>query len=79
MSFKSGDEVVCISPGINIGLKKDKIYTVVEATVDVQGEPCLMLLEAIPPDFYHNYLAYRFRKALPSELQKIKKEKLSMV
>jgi len=79
MSFKSGDKVVCISPGIDIGLIKDEIYTVVEATVDVQEEPCLMLLEAIPPDFYHNYLAYRFRKALPSELQKIEKENLTMV
>ena len=47
--FKAGERVVCVSPGHSIGLVKDKIYTVVENTVDVQNEAAVMLLEAIPP------------------------------
>lgn len=44
-NFLQGDKVVCVSPGRDIGLIKDNIYTVVESTVDVQNEPAVMLLE----------------------------------
>lgn len=71
-NFVMGDKVVCVSPGRDIGLIKDNIYTVVESTVDVQNEPAVMLLEVMPPEPFHNYLSYRFRKALPSEVEQIK-------
>lgn len=66
--FNSGDKVICINPGRDIGLVKDEIYTVVESTVDGQNEPAVMLYEAMPPEPFHNYLAYRFRKASDIEI-----------
>lgn len=71
-NFSQGDKVVCVSPGRDIGLIKDNIYTVVESTVDVQNEPAVMLFEVMPPEPFHNYLSYRFRKALPTDLEKVK-------
>jgi hypothetical protein len=69
-NFKAGEKVVCVSPGYGIGLLKGKIYTVVESDLDVQGEKCVMLLEAIPPEPFHNYLSYRFRKTKPEDEEK---------
>lgn len=71
-NFSQGDKVVCVSPGRDIGLIKNNIYTVVESTVDIQNEPAVMLLEVMPPEPFHNYLSYRFRKALPADLEKVK-------
>ena len=70
-NFKAGERVVCVSPGYSIGLVKDKTYTVVESTVDCDNEAAVMLLEVIPPDPFHNYLAYRFRKLKPEEAEVI--------
>lgn len=67
--FKSGDRVICINPGRDIGLVQDGIYTVVESTVDGQNEPAVMLYEVMPPEPFHNYLAFRFRKALDVEIK----------
>ena len=78
-NFKAGEQVVCVKPGHSIGLVKDKIYTIIESTVDCQNEPALMLLEAIPPEPFHNYLAYRFRKLIPSDLEELEKEIFNLI
>jgi len=74
--FVQGEEIVCVSPGRDLGLKKNKIYTVVEATSDSVGDPSVMLLEAIPPEPFHNYLAERFRKITPADMKKLEKLEL---
>jgi hypothetical protein len=70
-NFKAGEQVVCVHPGHSIGLVKDKIYTVVENAVDVQNEAAVMLLEVAPPEPYHNYLSYRFRKMNDADVEQI--------
>ena len=72
--FRTGDKVVCISPGRDLGLEKDAIYTVIEETKDSQGSSAVMLLEIEAPFPFYNFLAHRFRKALPADLKKIEKQ-----
>lgn len=75
MNFKQGDKIVCVRPGEpSLGLSKDKVYTCFNAFTSSIEENVVEVLEAMPPEPYHGYLAHRFRKALPSELQKIEKE-----
>lgn len=76
-SFKSGDKLVCIRPGeVSLGLIKNKIYTCFNTFTSKIGEDVVEVLESMPPDPYHNYLSYRFRKALPSEVEQIKETEI---
>ena len=71
--FKPGDKVVCIRPGDPTnGLKKDKIYTVFNTMQDASGADAIEVLEAMPPEPLHGYLAFRFRKAVDTDLPKVK-------
>lgn len=74
--FVQGEKIVCVSPGRDLNLVKDEIYTVVEATSDVVGDPSVMLLEVMPPEPFHNYLANRFRKVTPADMKKLEKVEL---
>lgn len=79
-NFKPNDKLVCVRPGeSSLGLVKDKIYTCFNAFISPLEEDVVEVLEAMPPSPYHGYLAHRFRKALPSELQKIEKEETAWV
>lgn len=72
-NFKSGDKLICVRPGeASLGLVKDKIYTCFNTFISKIGESVVEVLESMPPDPYHGYLSYRFRKALPSEVEQIK-------
>jgi len=78
-NLKSGDKVVCIKPGDpKNGLIKGKIYTVFNCFTSKLGESVIEVLESMPPEPYHGYLSWRFRKAVDSDLPKIKNE-LEMV
>lgn len=72
-NFKSGDKLICVRPGeASLGLVKDKIYTCFNTFTSKIGEDVVEVLESMPPDPYHGYLSYRFRKALPTDLEKVK-------
>lgn len=73
MNFKQGDKLVCVKAGEpSLGLIKNKIYTCFNAFISGLGENVVEVLEAMPPEPYHGYLAMRFRLALPTDLEKIK-------
>lgn len=70
-NFKQGDKIVCVRPGeASLGLVKDKVYTCFNAFTSNMEENVVEVLEAMPPEPYHGYLAHRFRKALPADLEK---------
>jgi len=70
-TFKLGDKLVCVRPGVDIGLVKDKVYTCFYVfTCDI-GE--FVILENMPSELCRSYISSRFRKALPSELEELEK------
>ena len=73
MNFKSGEKIVCVRPGeVSLGLEKDRVYTCLDSFISPLDENVVEVLETMPPSPYRGYLAHRFRKALPADLEKIK-------
>lgn len=73
-NFKQGDKLVCVKAGDpSLGLIEDKIYTCFSAFTTPLEENAVEVLESMPPQPYHGYLAWRFRKAVPSDLERIEK------
>ena len=68
-TFKTGEKVICVDPGRDLGLEKGKIYTIADVTTDSQGSAALMLFEVMPPEPFHNYLAHRFKKPTPEQIK----------
>jgi uncharacterized protein YfaQ (DUF2300 family) len=75
MSFSREEKVVCISPGSSIGLEKNKVYTIFNTFKDAGKNDTVEVLETMPPEPYHGYLSWRFRKAQPEDLKNVKKNK----
>lgn len=79
-NFKSGDKLVCVRPGeASLGLVKDKVYTCFNAFTSKMEEDVVEVLETMPPEPYHGYLAHRFRKALPNEVKELEKTEKQLV
>lgn len=76
MNFKTNDKVVCIRPGVDINLVKDKVYTVLLTFTDAMGSPAVELDEVRPPYPHLGYMASRFRKTIDKDLKivNLKKE-----
>lgn len=71
--FKEGEKIVCVKPGVDIGLVKDKIYTCFKCYTSNVEEDVVEVLEAMAPEPYVGYRQSRFRKMVPSDKLEIKK------
>ena len=77
--FEIGEVVGCVDPGRDLGLIKDKHYTIYWLGKDSQGEPMCEILEVDAPEPFIGFLLSRFRKLRPDEQIEVKEEKFELV